>query len=456
MSAAAVTPESIIARIERLPVSRWHAFMRIVVSSATFFDAFDSVTIAFILPALIGTWHLAPPQIGFLISSGFVGQVIGAIFFGWLAERYGRLRSLTWTVIVISILSIACAFAWDYDSLLVLRFIQGLGLGGEVPIALTYVNEFAKAERRGRFVLIFQCIFPIGILAVSFVSIWVVPHLGWQWMFIIGALPAIVAAVMRRLLPESPRWLASKGRLQEADRVVTTLEATCTDNGRIALPPLVELLDVPHLVAKPASWRDLLAGIYLRRTLVVWVSWFVASFVGYGITIWLPTIYRTVFKLSVQEALQYSFIANIALVAGVFTITYLVDRTGRRAGFGAAFALAAVPLIVLWVLGAQTPLVNVVMLTTIASFFASMLQLGMVLYASEVYPTRMRALGSGIGSSWTRVGSMVGPPIIGMTLQGYDVAAVFLVLGLVSLVGAAAMALFAVETRGKVLEVLSP
>jgi putative MFS transporter len=454
MSDVALSPETIVARVERLPISSWHNFMRIVVGSATFFDAFDALVIAFVLPVLIGLWHMSPAQVGLLVSSGYVGQVIGCIFFGWVAERFGRLRSLAWTIGVISVLSIACAFAWDANSLMVLRFIQGIGLGGEVPIALAYVNEFAKAEKRGRFVLIFQSIFPVGILVASLVSIWVVPHWGWQWMFIIGAVPAIVAATLRRVLPESPRWLVSKGRLAEADHVVSELEAKISQHGKIALPPLVHVARI--LTDKAASWHDLFGGIYLRRTLVIWVCWFAASFVGFGITIWLPTILRTVYKLPLQEALQYGFIGNTAPVVGVLTITFLVDRTGRRPGYGAAFAFASVPLIALWMMGAQVSVITIVGLTWIASFFSSMLQVGLVLYASELYPTRIRALGSGIGASWTRIGSMVGQPIVGLVLQSADVAAVFLLLGVVALTGAAAMALFGVETRGVVLEELSP
>jgi len=138
------------------------------------------------------------------------------------------------------------------------------------------------------------------------------------------------------------------------------------------------------------------------------------------------------------------------------SVLFKVDHTGRRPGFAAAFAFGSVPLIALWLMGAQVSVITIVGLTWIASFFISMLQLGLVLYASELYPTRMRALGSGIGSAWTRVGSMVGQPIVGLVLQSADVAAVFLLLGMVALVGAATIALFGVETRGAVLEKLSP
>ena len=454
MSEVAVTAESIVARIERLPVTSWHVRMRIIVGSATFFDAFDALTIAVVLPVLIGLWHMTPGQIGFLISSGYIGQLIGSIGLGWLAERYGRLRVLTWTVAIIAVLSLACAFAWDYNSLFAFRFIQGLGLGGEVPIAATYINEFAKAQRRGQFVLIYQTIFPVGILATSLLAVWVVPDLGWQWMFVSGALPAILAIYMRRAIPESPRWLASKGRLAEADRVLSEIEAQVSQNGAVPLPPLP--LDMPRVVVAEASWRDLLGGMYLSRTLAVWVMWFCAAFVGYGITAWMPAIYRTVFKLPVQQALLYSVVSTVALLLSAIVCTLIIDRIGRRPAFVLGFFLAGLPLVVLWYLGAGMTLTAVVTLVTATSFFFAMLQLGLYLYNPEIYPTRMRALGTGIGSGWTRIGSIASPPIVGAVLSSAGLPGVFLVLGVVAFIGAATVLFFAVETRGRLLEELSP
>src|SRR5262249_61930792 len=139
-----------------------------------------------------------------MISAGFIGQLIGALLFGFIAERYGRMPAMIWSIALFAVMSLVCAFAWDYNSLLVFRVIQGIGLGGEVPVAAVFISELAKAKARGRFVLLYELVFPIGLVAVSLTGLWVVPHLGWQWMFIIGALPAFLALVLRRLLPESP------------------------------------------------------------------------------------------------------------------------------------------------------------------------------------------------------------------------------------------------------------
>ena len=313
-SATQVTPAQIAARIERLPFSPWHVKLRVIMGVATFFDAFDALAIAYVLPALIPLWKLAPGQVGLLISIGFAGQLVGAILFGWLAEKQGRVRIAAWTIGIFSVFSLVCAFSWNLPSMLVFRFFQGLGLGGQVPIAAAYINEIAKAEGRGRFFLLYEVIFPVGLLAVALVSTWVVPNLGWQWMFVIGALPVLLAVVMRRVLPESPRWLASTGRLEEASRTMDAIEAEISQRGAKPLPPLPASL--PRVPTVKASWRDLFSGIYLPRTLAVWVMWFCTYLIVYGISGWLPTIYRTIFKLPLQQALQYSLAATAAGLVG--------------------------------------------------------------------------------------------------------------------------------------------
>jgi len=452
MSETAVTAESIVARIERLPVTSWHVRMRIIVGSATFFDAFDALTIAVVLPVLIGLWHMTPGQIGFLISSGYIGQLIGSIGLGWLAERYGRLRVLTWTVAIIAVLSLACAFAWDYNSLFAFRFIQGLGLGGEVPIAATYINEFAKAQRRGQFVLIYQTIFPVGILATSLLAVWVVPDLGWQWMFVSGALPAILAIYMRRAIPESPRWLASKGRLAEADRVLSEIEAQVSQNGAVPLPPL--LLDMPRVVVAEASWRDLLGGMYLSRTLAVWVMWFCAAFVGYGITAWMPAIYRTVFKLPLDVSLQYGLITTAIGFVGAAIAALSIDRIGRKTLFTVALAGAAASLLLLSTITNPTA-EQVLTHISIAYFFVSPINLGVYLYTPELYPTRVRALAVGTATAWLRLASMIGPTTVGFLIAS-GLQSVFLSFGLMVLITAIITWFFAIETKKRLLEQVSP
>ena len=311
MNKVGLSEEQIIARIERLPISAWYARILATVAAAHFFDAFDSLTIAFILPVLVGLWKITPGEIGLLISAGFAGQLLGALTLGWAAEKYGRQRVLQFSLLIMAAFAAACALAWSYTSLLVFRVLQGVGLGGEVPVAATYLNEFTRAPYRGRFLLLLQWMFAIGVAVTSLVATWLVPNFGWQSMFWLGILPALLAIGLRWLIPELPRWLAGQGRLDEADAALSTIEASVPDAKQAPLPS-----DVPAVVHQRAGWADLFKGIYRQRTFCAWTIAFCTSFIGYGLITWLPTIFRTVYQLPIAQALQYGLIINTVGLAG--------------------------------------------------------------------------------------------------------------------------------------------
>jgi putative MFS transporter len=451
MNGTAVTEQQIIARIERLPVSSWYARILGTVATAHFFDAFDSLTIAFILPILIGLWKITPPEIGLLISGGFAGQLFGALIFGWAAEKYGRLRVLQISLIIIAVFSAACALAWSYDSLLWFRVLQGFGLGAEVPVAATYLNEFTKARYRGRFLLLLQWGFAIGVAVTSWVATLVVPRFGWQSMFWLGVLPALLAIVLRQFIPESPRWLAGKGRLEEADTALKRIEAQIKDPSKFEPAP-----EVPRVVDEPATFADLFQGIYLKRTFTAWTIAFCTSFIGYGLITWLPSLFRTVYQLPVAQALQYGLIINVIGLAGAPVCMLLIDSIGRKFSFALAFIGGGVCMIALWWIGADRTPDQVLWFGAVAYFFLAFLLTGVYVYIPETYPTRMRALGTGTASSFLRVAAIVGPTIVGFTLGYANVGVVYLLFGIFSLIGALTIILFAVETRGKILEELSP
>jgi MFS transporter, putative metabolite:H+ symporter len=443
--------DRIVARIERLPTSWWQIKARIIVGTATFFDAFDALAIASVLPMVAPLWKLTQPQTGFLISAGFLGQLVGALLFGWLAERHGRMTAMIWSIALFSVMSLVCAFAFDYWSLLVLRAIQGIGLGGEVPVAAVFISELAKAKGRGRFVLLYELVFPIGLVAASLVGLWVVPRLGWQYMFAIGALPGLLALLLRRLLPESPRWLAVHGRHSEAEAAMAYIESETQKATGEPLPPVKPVVST---LEKPASLADLFGPLYLRRTLVVWVMWFCAYSVNYGLAIWLPTVYRTVFKLPLEQSLTYGLITQAVGLLGTLICALVIDHVGRRLWFAWSFAAAAVALAALAVYQAPTA-EQVLTCMTIAYFFISSVNIGVYLYTPELYPTRVRALAVGTATAWLRFASIIGPTVVG-TMIASGLPAVFLTFAAVAGIAAAITGLFAVETKGRVLEEASP
>ena len=449
--AAHSSVDGIVARIERLPTSWWQIKTRIIVGTATFFDAFDALAIASVLPVIAPLWKLAPQQIGWLISAGFLGQLLGALVFGWVAERHGRITAMVWSIALFSVMSLVCALAWDYNSLLAFRTMQGIGLGGEVPVAAVFISELARAQGRGRFVLLYELVFPVGLVAASLAGLWVVPHLGWPYMFAIGALPGFLALVLRRLLPESPRWLAVRGRLAQAEAAMAQIESETRKATGEPLPapkPVVSTLD------KPASLTDLFGPFYLRRTLVVWVIWFCAYFVNYGLSIWLPTVYRTVFKLPLDQSLRYGLITQAVGLIGTLICALAIDHVGRRPWFALSFVGAAAALATL----ASTPTPTaeqVLTYMTIAYFFVSSINIGVYLYTPELYPTRVRALGVGTATAWLRLASIIGPIVVGMMI-GSGLATVFVTFAAVAGIAAVITGLFAVETKGRVLEEASP
>ncbi len=449
---AVMDARAVNSRMERLPYCSWHTRMRLIICTAWFFDAFDSLAIAYVLPVLIGMWKLAPAQIGTLIATGFAGQLVGSILAGWAAERWGRVPTMIATLALFTVMSFVCAFAWSYESLLWFRLIQGIGLGGEVPIMAAYVNEFAKAERRGRFSLGVQLLFAVGLLVVALVGAWVVPHLGWQWMFIIGAVPALLVFPMRFMLPESPRWLAARGRFGEADEALRRIEVVAEHEGK-ALPPIPA--NLPPVVEAKTRVADLFRGIYLRRTLTLWALWVFAYLVVYGLATWAPALFRTAYKLPVQQALNYGLVLATAGLVGVVICVLLIDRLGRRKVFIGAFVLAALPLLS-FAAGGTRPVQEVLVIVATGFLFINILAVGLATYTAENYPNQLRALGGGIGAAWQRGASMVGPFLVGLVLPKYGPDAVFVVFGIFALIGAAICAAFAIETRGRVLEELAP
>ncbi|MDB5534050.1 MAG: major facilitator superfamily protein [Hyphomicrobiales bacterium] len=450
----AVSQQEVVARLERLPLSSWQIKTRIIVGTATFFDGFDALSIAYILPAIIPLWHLKPGDIGWLISMGYVGQLIGALVGGWLAERFGRRPVIVASILWFGLFSIACAFAWNYESLLTLRTLQGLGLGAEVPVAATYISELARARGRGRFVLLFELVFPVGILMAALLGRWIVPHLGWHYMFYIGGLPALLALFMMRLMPESPRWLASRGEFGKAEAALSDIETRVERASGAKLPPPQSISITPSQTT--TDWRDLFRGIYLRRTLVLWVCWFATYLANYGLTTWLPSVYQQVFKLPLEQSLSYGLISSAVGLFGSLLCALLIDKVGRRIWFTCAFAGSAIALLVLWYIGPTTP-ERVLICTTLSFMCISTLSLAMYLYTSELYPTRMRAFGSGTATAWLRIASIIGPVTVGALVGTTGgLGTVFLLFGAVVLVAAVIVVMFGIETKGKVLEEVSP
>lgn len=447
---------ALIRRFESVPFSRWHMKARIIVGSATFFDAFDALTLAFVLPVLIPLWHIEPVQIGLLIGSSYVGQLIGALFFGWLAERIGRIRSMAIAIAIMSLMSLGCIFSTGFEMLFVYRFIQGIGVGGEMPVAATYISELSNARGRGKYFMLYELIFPIGLMATGQLGAWLVPSVGWQIMFWIGTIPGLVVAVMVLRLPESPRWLIGKRRFAEAGAIIGKVEAS-TDR-RIEPPLRAGSGDLERAATSGptgrAHWYELLSPFYRGRTLVVWLLWASAFFVANSLNNWLPTLYRNVYHLPLKDALHAASLTNVAQVVLLLACAFVVDRIGRRNWTTAAFLLGAALFACLGVVGTHS-VWNVILFATVSYGLIGSINAVLYLYTPEVYPTRMRATSTALATSWLRLASAVGPSIVGFLVHGQGTTAVFWMFAAVCVLGALG-ALRMIETRQRSLEEIAP
>ncbi|CAG4897302.1 MFS transporter [Paraburkholderia gardini] len=446
-----VTRGSIIARLERLPGNAMQVRARILIGLATFFDGFDVIAIAATLPILIQKWHLTPWEIGFLIASGSVGQLFGAFLFPWLAERNGRVRAIAWSSGIIGVTSIACGFAPTFAMFVALRVIQGFGLGGELPVAATYINEISRAHGRGRFVLLYEIVFPIGLLASNALGAWIVPRFGWEAMYFIGGMPLILFFVLRRLVPESPRWLAERERMAEADTAVRAFERATKG----PLEPVTHAAEFEALASRHPKRRmkDLFGPAYLKRTMAVAMLWITCGFIQYGLSTWLPTIYRNVYHAPLQLALNLAVAASVLGVLGSLTCALLVDKVGRKPIINVSFLLCALSLALAGVFHAS----SVYVVATFCALSLGFLACGFItayVYTPELYPTSIRAFGCGVGGAWLKIAAIFAPAIVSKTMIGGNLDVAFYILAAVPFLAAIAVHFLGIETKGKVLEQL--
>ncbi len=444
---------NISARLERLPITRQVFWARNIIGAATFFDGYTVIAIAYAMPVLAKEWNLSATQIGMILSAGYLGQLFGAVFFGWLAERIGRMKVLTFTILLFVAMDVACLFASSAIAMMTFRFLQGIGTGGEVPVASAYVNELIGSKKRGRFFLLYEVMFLLGLVGAGIIGYLLVPIYGWKAMFAVGLVPAMLLIPLRFFLFESPRWLASKGRLVEADRIVTRLEDSAIKSGKTLTPPV----EVPPIQKSGdgQGWKELFRGMYFKRSLVIWAMWFGAYMVANGLITWLPTLYRQHFNLPLDTSLAYGFMTSAAGVVAAIICALLIDKVGRRRWYIGALFLGAIPLAALALTGATTPL-QILLLAGLGYALIQTVTFSLYLYSAELYPTRLRALGTGVGSAWLRLGSATGPLVVGVAVSGAGVHYVFGVFAVILLITGVITALFAIETKGRILEELSP
>ena len=294
--------------------------------------------------------------------------------------------------------------------------------------------------------------FLFGLVGAGLIAQALVPIFGWQAMFVVGIVPAAIMIPLRFFMRESPRWLAAKGRYAEADRIVSELECSAEARGHQLPEPTIVVVS---RASGASNWRELFQGVYRARTLTIWAMWFCSYFVANGMITWLPTLYRQTFDLPLGTSLFYGLLTSLGGAVAAVACALLIDRVGRKRWYTAAFLLAPIPLVALALLGATTPIL-VLVFAGLAYAIVQTITFSLYLYSAEIYPTRLRALATGLGSAWLRIGSSAGPVVVGFTMATLGLDSVFAVFAAVLLVGAAVTAFSAIETKRRILEEIAP
>ncbi|WP_105565210.1 MFS transporter [Microbacterium halophytorum] len=431
---------TISSRLDGLKLSRTHG--RVIGGSGIGWalDAMDVGLISFIIAALAAEWGLDGSTTGWIASVGFIGMAIGASLGGLLADRLGRRQVFAITLLVYGLATGASALVGGVALLLVLRFVVGLGLGAELPVASTYVSEFAPARIRGRIVVILEAFWALGWTASAVIGYFVVPlEGGWRWAFALGAIPALYALVVRLGLPESPRWLASKGRVVEADRIVRAIE---DEQGAPAQ-------DAPAGEATVQRTRvaDLFRGGLAGRTLSVWAVWAFVNFSYYGAFIWIPSI-LVAQGFDLVRSFGYTLIITLAQLPGYAVAAWLIEVWGRRATLSVFLIGSAASAMAF---GTAGEVWQILLFGCLLSFF----NLGAwgALYAvtPELYPTAVRATGAGAAAAVGRIASIVAPLFTPWALGLGGAGLVFTVFAICFAI-AAASAWGLADLRGRALE----
>ena len=437
-----MSAETFVARLDRVPLNRFHWTLLITSGLGWMFDAMDVLLIGFLVAPITKEFALAPAQVGLVASAGFVGMFLGAAISGRLADRYGRRLIFQATLVLFSIGAVLSALAPTFELLLAARVVAGLGLGGELPVVATLVSEFSPRAQRGRMIVLLESFWAYGTLAAGLVALLVLPQFGWRGAFVVAALPALYVAYLRSALPESPRYLAERGRGAEADAIVRRVERA----GGGAL------LTLGAAVAPARSGRASLAErwrpAYARRTAMLWILWFGITFTYYGIFLYVPSLLAAR-GLSEVRSNEFFFLSTIAQIPGYFSAAWLVERWGRKPTLVAYLLGTAAAAFLFGNSGTGT---DAFVYAALLSFF-NLGAWGVVYTISpELYPTAVRATGAGVAAAVGRTGGIIGPFLTPVLVPAFGQSGVFAMFMILLVVTAASVWLLAEETKGRSLE----
>ncbi|HDR8245499.1 MFS transporter [Bacillus cereus group sp. Bce039] len=377
------------------------------------FDAMDVGMLSFVMVALQKDWGLSTQEMGWIGSINSIGMAVGALIFGILSDKIGRKSVFIITLLLFSIGSGLTALTTTLAMFLVLRFLIGMGLGGELPVASTLVSESVEAHERGKIVVLLESFWAGGWLIAALISYFVIPKYGWEVAMVLSAIPALYALYLRWNLPDSPRFQKFEKR-----------------------PSVIENI------------KSVWSGEYRKATIMLWILWFCVVFSYYGMFLWLPSV-MVLKGFSLIKSFQYVLIMTLAQLPGYFTAAWFIERLGRKFVLVTYLIGTACSAYLFGVADSLTVLIVAGMLL---SFFNLGAWGALYAYTPEQYPTVIRGTGAGMAAAFGRIGGILGPLLVGyLVASEASLSLIFTIFCGSILIGVFAVIILGQETKQREL-----
>ncbi|MGE0750408.1 MAG: MFS transporter [Variibacter sp.] len=434
------------ARLDRLPITGFHWRILALVGAGMFLDGFEIYLTGGVLGVLVKQGWSNLELNAHFISATFVGMLLGAWFAGIFGDRYGRRYSYQLNLLIFGLASLAGAMAPSMGYLIAARFFMGLGLGAEVVVGYVTLAEFVPPKTRGRWLSGLAIVTNSSLFVASFLGLLIIPSLGWRSMFVVAGVGALIVWYLRKNMPESPRWLESKGRSDEADRILSAIEADASRTHTLA--PVAASTPTP-LSTDTRSVNAVFSREFLTRTIMGSIICIAISVGVYGLVVWLPTFFIKQ-GLSVGSSLGYTTLMALGGPAGALAGYFIADRISRRTSMiGTALVCIALSVIYPY---AKDPALFVVIGFGIVTSIYTLIAIGWALYVPELYPTDLRMRGAGVCNTAGRLSTIATPYLVVTAFTAYGVAGVVgLVVVMMALV-CVSVFLWGPETRTRTLE----
>lgn len=436
------------ARLDRLPISSFHRRILWLIGIGMFFDGFDIYVAGAVLGATLKSGFSTMGQNAEFVSVTFLGMMLGAFFTGFLGDRYGRRFTYQANLAIFGIASLASAFAPSMLVLILLRFAMGAGLGAENVVGYATMTEFVPPQARGKWLGIVSVFVVSGLPVTGLLGTLLIPHFGWRIMFVLGGLGAMIVWYLRKALPESPRWLESVGRKEEAETILRDIER------EVALHhgPLNKPASLPT-PSRSRSLGSLLNPVLLPRMIVGSTTLIVVNTLIFGFVTWLPTFFVQQGR-SIASSLGYSLIISLGAPLGTALGAFTADSWGRKPTIVGASLLTIV-------IGSIYPFVDTPGVLLLVGFLLMipiyvLVAVLFAIYIPELFPTEVRMRASGICNTFGRGATILTPFIVVALFKAYRVTGVVGFLIALLIVQIFIVIRLGVEPRKKGLEEIDP